>query len=179
MTGNHQYKGKRLETSPCVPTSLLLDLSSALPYNSRMKRGARTDWRRVVNIVLPVVILADMIFYQFCLTSCAYLQGDILGFNMKYVGLIIPLPLIALGILKLDFLYLLALGFGIGGELKLVWFQVQTQVYCPYCLFAAAVIFFLFFLNFRRSRAVPALSFVVIGFIFFQLFFHGTVTPSY
>ena len=144
-----------------------------------MKRGARTDWRRVVNIVLPVVILADMVFYQFCLTSCSSLQGDVLGFNMKYVGLIIPLPLIVLAILKYDLLYLLALAFGVGGELKLIWFQAQSQVYCPYCLFAAAVIIFLFFLNFRRSRAFPALTFILIGFLFFQLFFHGAVTPSY
>jgi hypothetical protein len=107
------------------------------------------------------------------------LQGDVFGLDMKYIGLIIPLPLIALAILKWDFLYLLGLSFGIGAEIKLIWFQVESQVYCPYCLFAAAVLLFLFLFNFRRSHTLSALSFVVVGFLFFHLFFQGSVRPSY
>ncbi len=136
-------------------------------------------WKRAINIVLPVFILGDMIFYQFCLSSCSYLRGDILGLEMKYVGLIVPIPLIILAAAKRDLLYALALAFGIGGEIKLVAFQIQHGVYCPYCLFAAAIMLFLFLFNFNRSRKAVMIAFVVIGFLFFELFFHGAATPSY
>jgi hypothetical protein len=135
--------------------------------------------RRVTNIVLPIVILGDMIFYQFCLSSCSYLRGDILGLDMKYVGLLIPLPLIALALLRQDLLYLLALSFGLGGEFKLILFQIQHGIYCPYCLLAGAIILLLFLANLSRSRKALTVSFVIIGFLFFQVFFHGAVTPSY
>jgi hypothetical protein len=135
--------------------------------------------RRAINTMLPIVILGDMIFYQFCLSSCSYLQGDILGLEMKYVGLLIPLPLIALALLKQDLLYLLALSFGLGGEFKLVSFQIQHGIYCPYCLLAGAIILFLFLANLNKTRKALTVSFVIIGFLFFQVFFRGAVTPSY
>jgi hypothetical protein len=142
-------------------------------------RGFMADWRRIVNIVLPLVILGDMVFYQFCLSSCSYLRGDILGLDLKYLGLAVPLPLIALALARQDLLYSLGLSFGLGGEIRLVSFQVQHGVYCPYCMFAGAIILFLFLLNFDRSRKVLTFSSIVVGLLFFQLFFHGAVTPSY
>jgi hypothetical protein len=142
-------------------------------------RRLSAGWRRAVNIVLPIVILGDMIFYQFCLSSCSYLQGDILGIDMKYVGLFIPLPLIAMALLKQDLFYLLALSFGLGGEIKLISFQIQQGIYCPYCLLAGAIIVLLFLANLDRSRKTITVSSVIIGFLFFQLFFHGAAAPSY
>jgi hypothetical protein len=142
-------------------------------------RGFPADWRRTLNVILPVVILGDMVLYRFCLSSCSSLRGVLIGVDMKYVGLIIPLPLIALALLKQDLLYALGLSFGLGGEIKLIAFQVENGVYCPYCLFAGIIILFLFLINFDRSRKVLMGSLIVIGLLFFQLFFHGAITPSY
>jgi hypothetical protein len=135
--------------------------------------------KRVINSLLPIVILGDMIYYQFCLTSCAYLKGDFFGVDMKLVGLIIPLPLIAVALLKWDLLYLLGLSFGIGGEIKLISYQIGNGVYCPYCLFAAAIMVFLFIFNFDRRRPGLTVLFIIIGFFVFQFFFHASTTPSY
>ncbi len=138
-----------------------------------------TDMRRIANVVLPLIVLADMVLYNFCLSTCSFLKGDLLGIDMKYVGLIIPLPLIALALVKQDLLYFAAVSFGLGGEVKLVSFQLASKVFCPYCLTAAAIIVLLLILNFRRSRAILAACCLVIGFLFFQFFFHATAVPVY
>jgi uncharacterized membrane protein len=137
------------------------------------------DKKRIANIVLPLIVLADMVLYNYCSSTCSFLKGSVAGIDMKYVGLIIPLPLIALALLKQDLLYLAALSFGIGGEIKLVSFQIGSNVFCPYCLTAAAIIVLLFVLNFRRSRMILAASCLVAGFLFFQLTFHGSALPVY
>ena len=115
-------------------------------------------WKRIANIALPLIVLGDMVLYNYCSSSCSFLKGSVAGIDMKYIGLIIPLPLIALALLKQDLLYLAALSFGIGGEIKLISFQIGSNVFCPYCLTAAAIIVLLFLLNFRRSRTILAAS---------------------
>jgi hypothetical protein len=135
--------------------------------------------RRVANVILPLVILGDMIYYQFCFSSCAYLKGTFLGIDMKLVGLLMAIPLIIVALLKWDLLYLLGLSFGIGGEIKLVSFQVGGGIYCPYCLVAAAVMALLFILNFDRSRPGLTALFIIIGFFIFQFFFQASIVPSY
>ena len=137
------------------------------------------DMRRIANVVLPLIVLADMVLYNFCLSTCSFLKGDVLGIDMKYVGLIIPLPLIALALMKQDLLYFAAVAFGVGGEVKLVSFQLASKVYCPYCLTAGAIIVLLLILNFRRAWAILAASCLVIGFLFFQFFLHATTMPVY
>ncbi len=136
-------------------------------------------WKRMANIVLPLIVLGDMVLYNYCSSSCSFLKGSVAGIDMKYVGLIIPLPLIALALLKQELLYLAALSFGIGGEIKLISFQIGSNVFCPYCLTAAAIIVLLFLLNFRRSRMILAACCLVAGFLFFQLTFHGSALPVY
>jgi hypothetical protein len=138
-----------------------------------------TGWKKIVNIILPVAILGDMVLYSFCFSGCSSLRGGFLGIDMKYVGLITPFPLIALALLRQDLLYLAAVSFGVGGEIKLVAFQINNGVFCPYCLTAGAILLFLFLFNFQRSRKLLMGSCLLIGFLVFQLFFHGTVRPSY
>ena len=135
--------------------------------------------RRVANIVLPLLVLGDMILYNFCFSTCSFLKGDLLGIDMKYVGLFIPLPLIALALMRQDLLYFAAVCFGVGGEVKLVSFQLFSKIFCPYCLTAGAIIVLLLLLNFRRSRAILAAFCLVVGFLFFQLFFHAATVPVY
>lgn len=135
--------------------------------------------RRVANIVLPLLVLGDMLLYNFCFSTCSFLKGDLLGIDMKYIGLFIPLPLIALALVRQDLLYLAAVSFGVGAEVKLVSFQFASKVFCPYCLTAGALILILLLLNFRRSRAILAAFCLVVGFLFFQLFFHAAALPVY
>jgi len=137
------------------------------------------DKKRIVNILLPLIVLGDMVLYNFCFSTCSFLKGDILGIDMKYVGLIIPLPLIALAFLKADLLYLAAISFGAGGEIRLVAFQLASKVYCPYCLTAGAIIVFLFLFNLRRSRLILAVCCLLIGYLIFQAFLRASTVPVY
>lgn len=135
--------------------------------------------RKIVNVVLPLAVLGVMAFYNTCTTACSSLTGGIFGVDMKYIALIIPIPLIVLALLNQDLLLSMALSFGMGGELMLISFQLGLGTYCPYCLTSGAILIFLFFFNFRWSRKLLMAVFVLIGFLFFQFFFHGSSLPTY
>ncbi len=87
--------------------------------------------RKTVNVVLPLAALGVMTFYNTCASTCSSLTGNIFGLDMKYIGLIIPIPLVILALLNWDLLLLMALSFGVGAELKLVSFQIGAGTYCP------------------------------------------------
>jgi hypothetical protein len=148
-------------------------------YNKNTMQTFLQDKKRIVNVLLPLIILADMVFYQFCLTSCTYLKGSLLGVDMKIVGLIIPIPLIVLALFRMNPLYLLGICFGVGGEIILISFQIRNGIYCPYCLFAAAIMAFLFAFNFNRARTLLMALFVILGAVFFSLFFQASAFPTY
>jgi hypothetical protein len=135
--------------------------------------------RKIVNVALPLAALGVMIFYNTCTSTCSFLTGDIFGLDMKYIGLIIPIPLVILALLNQDLLLLMALSFGVGAELKLISFQISVGTYCPYCLTSGAIIIFLFLFDFRWSRKLIAAAFLLLGFLFFQFFFHGSALPTY
>ena len=109
-----------------------------------MKNMTAIGVRRAVNSVLPLVALGVMAFYNTCSSTCSSLTGSIFGLDMKYIGLIIPIPLVAFALTRQDLLLLMALSFGVGGELKLISFQAGLGQYCPYCLTSGAIIIFLF-----------------------------------
>jgi len=50
----------------------------------------------LLNIILAVAAAGIMVFYSFCTTSCAYLKGDLLGLDLKYVGILFMMIIIAL-----------------------------------------------------------------------------------
>jgi len=144
-----------------------------------MRIPKATSIRKAVNVVLPLAALGVMTFYNACSSTCSLLTGHILGVDLKYIGLIIPIPLVVFGFLNLELLLLMALSFGVGAELKLISFQVGVGQYCPYCLTSGAIIIFLFLFNFRWSRKLTMAVFLLLGFLFFQLFFHGSAVPTY
>jgi hypothetical protein len=149
-----------------------------MTYNNRMLALSQNKMR-IINIILPLVILGDMIYYQFCFSSCAYLKGSLLGVDMKIVGLLMPIPLIIVALLKWDLLYFLGLSFGMGGEIKLISYQIGAGIFCPYCLTAAFLLVALFLFNFDKSRPGLAALFMLIGFFIFQFFFGASTFPSY
>ncbi|OPY70963.1 MAG: hypothetical protein A4E57_00279 [Syntrophorhabdaceae bacterium PtaU1.Bin034] len=135
--------------------------------------------RRIINILFPLIGFGVVIFYNFCGTSCTFVKGDVFGIDLKYLGLGYTALLFLLALLRQDTVYLAVLSAGIGVEVILIGFQVKNGVYCPYCLILAAIIVFLFLLNFRRSKQLLVGLFLVLGFLFFLLFFRGMATPVY
>jgi protein-disulfide isomerase len=71
----------------------------------------------------------------------------------------------------------LLLSAAVGTEVYLVAFQVRQGVYCPYCLLFGGVLLSLFVLNFRVSRKILVAVSIVLGFLFFTLFFQGATRP--
>ena len=50
--------------------------------------GKGAAWRNAVNVILPVIGLGLVIFYQICDTACSALQGKLLGVDLKVVGIL-------------------------------------------------------------------------------------------
>ncbi len=137
------------------------------------------DARKVVNIALPLAGLAVVVFYNFCGSTCTFLQGGFFGIDLKYLGLAYLVLLLVLVLLKQDLLHVAMLSLGVGMEINLVAFQVRNATYCPYCLAFGAILVFLFLFNSRRSK-LPLMGIgVALGFFLCLLFFKGTATPVY
>jgi thiol:disulfide interchange protein DsbA len=92
------------------------------------------------------------------------------------------------------------LAAGIGAEVFLIWFQVQEQIFCPFCLAFAGCVLGAFLINYKPAtasgwktipflfgevhffshpRRYPLILFVLAGFIFFFLVFSGSTVPVY
>src|SRR5271157_710229 len=133
--------------------------------------------RYVTNLILPLLGIAIIFYYSVCGQSCAYLKGGVFGINLTYVGLVFAGILFVLALLKYETIHLLLLSAAVGTEVRLVEFQVRQGVYCPYCLLFGGVLLALFVLNFRVSRKILITVSIVLGYLFFALFFHGTTRP--
>ena len=96
------------------------------------------------------------------------------------------------------------LAAGLGVEVHLYAFQVQNDVYCPFCLAFSIMLILSFIINYevpsawreKRSRMwlyflgevdfsmfriykLPLLLFSLMGYLFVLLTFSGSVTPAY
>ena len=135
------------------------------------------DKRFVANLILPLVGIGIILYYNICGQSCAYLKGAILGVNLTYLGLVFATILLTTALLRWETLNLLLLSGAIGTEAYLVAFQVRQGVYCPYCLLFGGVLLALFVLNFRVSRKILIAVSIVLGFLLFAVFFQGATRP--
>ncbi len=133
----------------------------------------------LVNIILAVLAIGTMVFYMVCAGSCSYLKGEILGLDLKYVGIIFMAAVIVASIMKKDLALLIFLSAGIGVEMFLVAFQVRNDVYCPFCLSFGAILIIMFVLNMDLRRKWVAILFIALGLASFLLLFQGSVTPTY
>ncbi|HOW55321.1 MAG TPA: hypothetical protein PLR60_11785 [Syntrophorhabdaceae bacterium] len=144
------------------------------------RTSGRTRHRRyIINIFLACLAVGLEIYYSICGGSCSYLKGDIFGINLEYVGIAYMACLVLLSILKRDTLLIILISAGVGIEFYLIGFQVWHNTYCPYCLAFAAVVFILFFLNFKRDRKALCIISMALSLILFSIFFKGSLTPSY
>jgi thiol-disulfide isomerase/thioredoxin len=135
------------------------------------------DKRHVANLVLPLIGIGLIIYYSVCGQSCAYLKGGIFGIDLTYAGLVFAGLLFVLTLLRWENIRLFLLSAAVGTEVYLVAFQIQQGVYCPYCLLFGVVLVALFVLNFRVSRKLLITISVLLGLLFFLLFFEGSVRP--
>ena len=158
--------------------------------------------RGIVTIALALIGIALMFFYSVCDTSCSYLKGDILGIDLKHIGIGYMLAIITLALFKQRALVRTLLASGIGVEVQLVAFQVGKDVFCPFCLAFGAIVVLAFILNYEKpqtrggwrkriiyglgeaelplmGRGMPLLLFVIFGYLFVVLTFSGSATPVY
>ncbi|MDP3098842.1 MAG: thioredoxin domain-containing protein, partial [Syntrophales bacterium] len=113
------------------------------------------------------------------LGACSYLKGDILGIDLKYLGIFYMVIVLLLAWSRKPVLCLLLLAFGAGGEIYLIGYQVYNDVYCSYCLAFGATILLALAVNFERNRKALAVLAAAAGLLFFLLFFSGSATPAY
>ena len=144
-----------------------------------MLKQALMSKKYLINVILALIAIGTMVFYSVCVTSCSYLKGDILGLDLKYVGIIYMAILIILSITKKDLFLAILLSAGLGVEIFLVAFQVRNNVYCPFCLTFGVILVLLFLLNMDLRRKWVMALFLVLGFLSFLLLFRGSATPNY
>ena len=142
-------------------------------------RQSHAKKKRLLTVILALTGIGITVAYAVCLGSCSYLKGDILGMDLKYLGIFYMTVILFLALMKKPLLCLLLLAFGAGGEIFLIGHQVRSGVYCPYCLAFAATVFLALLINFERSRRWFAALAAAAGLVFFLLFFSGSATPVY
>ena len=166
-------------------------------------RAKIRNHRDIITIALALIGIALMFFYSVCDTSCSYLKGDIFGIDLKYIGIGYMLAIIAFALSKQTALVRILLASGIGVEVFLVAFQFREDVFCPFCIAFGAVVVLAFILNYERpqtkggwrrriiyglgetelplikTKGIPLLLFVILGYLFVVLTFSGSATPAY
>jgi len=135
--------------------------------------------RRFLTILLALTGIAITVAYAFCLGACGYLKGDILGIDLKYLGIFYMVIVLLLAWFRKPVLCLLLLAFGAGGEIYMIGFQVYNDVYCRYCLAFGATVLLALAVNFERNRNALAALAAAAGLLFFLLLFSGSATPVY
>lgn len=135
--------------------------------------------RRFLTLLLAIVGIAITVAYMLCLGYCKYLKGDILGIDLKHLGIFYMAMLFILAWFRKHLLCLLLLAFGAGGEIFLIGYQIHSGVYCPYCLGFAVTIFLALAVNFEPNRKAISVLAAAAGLAFFLLFFSGSTTPAF
>lgn len=158
-------------------------------------------FRAVMTVLLALAGIGAMAYYDYCDTACSYLQGDIWGIDLKWVGVAYMSSVI---VLNWSSLVRAMLAAGIGVEIFLIGFQIQAEVFCPFCLAFAVIVFAAFVINYKQSEhmtgsllnkliyalgdfswppvlkaKIPLILFTVIGYLFVFFTFNGTATPAY
>lgn len=161
-------------------------------------------YRTIITIVLAFAGIGIMAYYDYCDTACSYLQGDIVGIDLQWIGISYMAIIIVFAAFKQIALMRALLAAGLGVEAHLYAFQVQNDVYCPFCLAFSVMLILSFLINYEvpsawrenRSRMwlyfwgevsfpmfklskLPLLLFGLIGYLTILFTFSGSVTPAY
>jgi hypothetical protein len=161
-------------------------------------------YRAIPTFILSLAGIGLMLYYDRCNTACSYLQGDIWGIDLKWVGIAFMSVLIVLTFFRQMQMVRMLLAGGLGVEISLYAFQIQHDVYCPFCLAFSVMVILLFILHYAvpdawrenrrykwiyflgelhlpmlKNRKLPLLLVTVAGYLFIWLTFSGSVTPAY
>jgi len=132
-----------------------------------------------INIVLSVIAIGIVVFYDICGGTCSYLKGAVFGIDLKHAGILYMIALIALNLLRWDFLVLLFVSIALGIEAYLIGFQILYRTFCPFCFAFGIIVISQFILNFKWSKKWYMISCIIVGLLFFVFFFKGSVIPTY
>ncbi len=166
-------------------------------------------YRKILQHRLPITIasalagIGIMMYYASCDTACSYLRGELLGIDLKYVGVGYMGVIILLAFFRQADLLRMLVAAGIGVEVFLVDFQVRENVFCPFCLAFGALVVLMYLINYERhhmtnvwhqkglyvfgdakipfteGRRLPLLVLMIVGYVFVVLAFSGSATPAY
>lgn len=185
----------------------VLFLCTANSCRSQMAEGIAVNirkYRHILTIVLALAGIGIMAYYDYCDTACSYLKGDILGIDLKWVGMVFMAAVIVFAAFRQTAFVRILLAAGLGVEVHLYAFQVQNDIYCPFCLAFSVMLVLSFILYYevpsswreKRSRMwlyflgevnvpmlklkrFPLLLVSVLGYLTILLTFSGSVTPAY
>ncbi|NLD81223.1 MAG: hypothetical protein GX642_08665, partial [Smithella sp.] len=107
--------------------------------------------RLIWTVLLALIGIVIMIYYASCKTACSYLQGDIFGIDLKYIGVGYMGLIILLALFKQADLIRMLVSAGIGVEVFLVSFQFREDIFCPYCLSFGVMVLLMYIINYERS----------------------------
>lgn len=140
----------------------------------------------LINIAVPVIGIGLLIFYEICDTACSSLRGSFLGLDLKIVGGLFMIALLAIIPFSksrftgpIEHLKTMMLAGAVGGEVLLVRFQIVHDTFCPFCLAFGLCVLTLFAVNFPRMNKYLALCAFCAGLVAFALFFQGSILPLY
>jgi thiol:disulfide interchange protein DsbA len=161
-------------------------------------------YRHIITILLALAGIGIMAYYDYCDTTCSYLKGDILGIDLKWVGIAYMSVIIVFAAFKQMSFVRALLAAGLGVEVYLYYFQIENDVYCPFCLAFSVILILSFLINYeipsawRENRRrmwlyflgevsfpmfklhkLPLLLFSVLGYLTVLFTFSGSVTPSF
>lgn len=161
-------------------------------------------YRNIITIALSLIGIGLMAYYDYCDTACSYLKGDILGIDLKWVGIFYMSAVIVFAVFNQSSFVRALLAVGLGVEIHLYAFQIQNDVYCPFCLTFSVMLILSFLINYeipaswreKRSRMwlyflgevsfpmfklnkLPLLLFSLLGYLTILFTFSGSVTPAY
>ena len=161
-------------------------------------------YRNPMTIALSLIGIGIMAYYDYCDTACSYLKGDIWGIDLKWVGIAYMTAIIVFAAFRQTSFVRALLAAGLGVEVHLYAFQIQNDVYCPFCLAFSVILILSFIINYEvpsawrenrrrmwlyflgevdfsmfRIYKLPLLLFSLLGYLFVLLTFSGSVTPAY
>ena len=157
-----------------------------------------------MTIALSFIGIVLMMYYDYCDSACSYLKGDIWGIDLKWVGIAYMAAIIVFAASKQTSFVRPLLAAGLGVEVHLYAFQVQNDVYCPFCLAFSIMLVTSFIINYEvpsawrenrrrmwlyfigevdfpmfRIHKLPLLLFSLLGYLTILLTFSGSVLPAY
>ena len=161
-------------------------------------------YRNIMTIALSFIGIVLMMYYDYCGTACSYLRGDIWGIDLKWVGIAYMTAIIVFAAFRQTPFVRALLAAGLGVEVHLYAFQVQNDVYCPFCLAFSIMLVTSFIINYEvpsawrenrrrmwlyllgevdfpmfRIHKLPLLFFSLLGYLTILFTFSGSITPAY